>query len=185
MCIRDRYGTVRTTGYGYSLWEFQVFGTFGPVPTPTPTATPVTSTGSCGTTNVALNKAATTSSTENAGTPASAAFDGNTATRWSSAASDPQWVEVDLGSSMSICQVGLNWEAAYGKAFQIQLSSDNTNWTSIYATLNGTGGNQTLIVGGTGRYVRMYGTARGTGYGYSLWESVSYTHLTLPTIYSV
>jgi beta-glucosidase len=25
-------------------------------------------------------------------------------------------------------------------------------------------------VSGSGRYVRMYGTARATGYGYSIWE---------------
>jgi hypothetical protein len=31
-------------------------------------------------------------------------------------------------------------------------------------------GTQTLSVSGTGRYLRMYGTVRGTGYGYSLWE---------------
>ena len=37
-------------------------------------------------------------------------------------------------------------------------------------TTTGAGGTQTLNVTGTGRYVRMYGTARGTGYGYSLWE---------------
>ncbi|WP_407647227.1 discoidin domain-containing protein [Actinacidiphila soli] len=35
-------------------------------------------------------KAATASSTENAGSPASAAVDGDTGTRWSSAFSDPQ-----------------------------------------------------------------------------------------------
>ena len=40
---------------------------------------------------------ATASSTENASFPASAAVDGNTGTRWSSAFSDPQWLEVDLG----------------------------------------------------------------------------------------
>jgi beta-glucanase (GH16 family) len=34
----------------------------------------------------------------------------------------------------------------------------------------GTGFKQTLTVNGTGRYVRMYGTARSTGYGYSLWD---------------
>ena len=28
---------------------------------------------------------------------------------------------------------------------------------------------------GTGRYVRMYGTTRATGYGYSLWEFAIYT----------
>src|SRR5712691_10378578 len=154
------YGTARATGYGYSLWEFQVFGTLG-------------SGGggsSCGTTNAALNRPATASSAENAGTPASAAVDGNTGTRWSSAFSDPQWLEVDLGSSQTICQVTLNWEAAFAKAFQIQTSPDGTNWTSIFSTTTGTGGIQTLNVSGTGRYIRMLGTVRATQFGYSLWE---------------
>jgi hypothetical protein len=45
-----------------------------------------------------LGKTTTASSTENAGFPAADATDGNTGTRWSSAFSDPQWLEVDLGS---------------------------------------------------------------------------------------
>jgi hypothetical protein len=126
--------------------------------------------GGCGTTNIALNKTATASSTESGAYPASAAVDGSTGTRWSSAFSDPQWLEVDLGSSQSICQVVLQWETAYGKAFQIQTSADGSTWTTIYSTTTGTGGTQTLPVTGTGRYIRMYGTARGTPYGYSLWE---------------
>src|ERR1700729_3528279 len=133
--------------------------------------------GTCGTTNPALNKTATASSTENAGTPAADAVDGNTGTRWSSAFSDPQWLEVDLGSSQAICQVTLNWETAYAKAFQIQTSADGTNWTTIYSTTTGTGGTQTLSVTGTGRYIRMYGTARATQYGYSLWEFSVYGSL--------
>jgi hypothetical protein len=71
--------------------------------------------------------------------------------------------------------VTLNWETAYGKAFSIQTSPDGTNWTTIYSTTTGTGGVQALTVSGTGRYVRMYGTARGTQYGYSLWEFDVYT----------
>ncbi|MBM9508113.1 discoidin domain-containing protein [Actinacidiphila acididurans] len=115
-------------------------------------------------------KTATASSTENAGTPASAAVDGNTGTRWSSAFSDPQWLQVDLGATDTITSVTLNWETAAGKAFQIQTSNDATNWTTVYSTTTGTGGVQNLAVNGSGRYVRMYGTARTTGYGYSLWE---------------
>jgi len=126
--------------------------------------------GGCGTTNLALNKTATASSAENAGFTAGAAVDGNTGTRWSSAFSDPQWLEVDLGSTQSICQVVLNWEAAYATAFQIQTSTDNATWTSIYSTTSGAGGTQTLNVTGSGRYIRMNGTARATQYGYSLWE---------------
>jgi hypothetical protein len=156
------YGTARGTQYGYSLWEFQVFGSSS-------------GGGTCGTTNVAQGKTATASSTENAGFPASNAVDGNTGTRWSSAFSDPQWLEVDLGSTQPICQVVLQWEAAYGKAFQIQTSADNSTWTTIYSTTAGTGGTQTLPVTGSGRYIRMYGTARGTQYGYSLWEFQVYS----------
>jgi len=140
-----------------------------------PGAASTAAAASCGTTNVALGKTATASSTENAGFPASNAVDGNTGTRWSSAFSDPQWLEVDLGSSQSICQVTLQWETAYGKAFQIQVSSDGSTWTTIYSTTAGTGGIQSLNVSGTGRYIRMYGTARATPYGYSLWEFQVYT----------
>ncbi|MDX6262164.1 MAG: hypothetical protein QOH84_3852, partial [Kribbellaceae bacterium] len=157
-------GTQRGTGYGYSLWEFQVYGGTDGGPT------------ACGTANAAQGKTATASSTENGGTPASAAVDGNPGTRWSSAATDAQWIQVDLGSTQTICQVGLSWEAAYGKSFQIQ-TSDNAGgpWNSIYTTTTGTGGNQTLDVTGSGRYLRVNGTQRGTGYGYSLWELVVHT----------
>ena len=77
---------------------------------------------------------------------------------------------MDLGATDTISQVVLTWEAAYGKSFQIQTSTNGSTWTSIYSTTTGTGGTQTLNVSGSGRYVRMYGTARATSYGYSLWE---------------
>jgi F5/8 type C domain len=112
----------------------------------------------------------TASSTENSGTPASAAVDGNTGTRWSSAFSDPQWLQVDLGTTATVSKVVINWETAYGKAFQIQTSADGSAWSTIYSTTTGTGGTQTLTVSGTGRYVRLYGTQRATQYGYSVWE---------------
>jgi len=119
----------------------------------------------CGTTDLALNQPTTASSLENASFTAADATDGNLGTRWSSAFSDPQWLEVDLGSVKSICQVGLNWETAYATGFQIQTSNDNATWTTIYSTTTGTGGNQVLSVSGSGRYIRMYGTVRDTQYG--------------------
>jgi hypothetical protein len=133
-------------------------------------AAPKATAATCGTTDIALNHTATASSLENASFPASNAVDGNLNTRWSSQFSDPQWLEVDLGATQNICQVTLNWETAYGKAFQIQTSNDNSTWTTIYSTTTGTGGTQTLSVTGSGRYIRMYGTVRGTQWGYSLWE---------------
>jgi hypothetical protein len=113
---------------------------------------------------------ATASSVEGTGYAAGAAFDGSTATRWASAFSDPQWIQVDLGGTATVSQVVLNWEGAYARGFKIQTSADGTSWNDIYSTTTATGGNQTLGVSGSARYVRMYGTARATGYGYSLWE---------------
>ncbi|MGW3664986.1 discoidin domain-containing protein [Streptomyces sp. NPDC005141] len=158
------YGVHRGTQYGYSLWEFQVFGDGGTTPPAT-----------CDTANAAQGKSATASSTENAGTPASAAFDGNTGTRWSSAASDPQWVQVDLGATRDLCGIDLNWEVAYGKSFQIQASADGQNWTTLKTVTDGTVGKTSYDVSGQGRYVRINGTTRGTVYGYSLWEVAVHT----------
>jgi len=129
----------------------------------------------CGTANAALNRPASASSTENAGTPASAAVDGDTGTRWSSAFSDPQWIQVDLGAPTGICQVVLHWETAYASGFQLQISADATTWSTVYSTTTGAGGTQTLDVSGTGRYLRVYGTVRATGWGYSLWELAVHT----------
>ncbi|MCX0242493.1 MULTISPECIES: discoidin domain-containing protein [Streptomyces] len=115
-------------------------------------------------------KTVTTSSQESAGTPATAAVDGDNGTRWSSAFSDPQWIKVDLGASASVSQIALRWEAAYAKSYKIEFSTDNNTWSTAYSTTTGPGGNETLNVSGTARYVRLTGTARATGYGYSLWE---------------
>lgn len=115
-------------------------------------------------------KPVTASSQENYGTPASGAVDGDLTTRWSSAASDPQWIRIDLGAPAAVSQVVLRWETAYAKAYRIELSADGTTWSTAYSTASGTGGTETLNVSGTARYVRMYGVSRATQYGYSLWE---------------
>jgi hypothetical protein len=122
------------------------------------------------TTNKALNRPVTASSTEAASLAASYAVDGSATTRWSSQFADPQWIQVDLGSPMSVSRVVLRWETAYGSSYQIQTSADAINWSAIYSTTIGDGGVDDLTVSGTGRYVRLYGSARGTGWGYSLFE---------------
>ncbi len=125
--------------------------------------------------NIAKGKAAKASSLEGSGYEASKAFDGNASTRWASKeGSDPQWIYVDLGKTYSVNKVKLNWEAAYGKNYKIQVSSDSgspVNWTDVYTKTNGKGGAEEIsFTAQDARYVRMYGTARGTSYGYSLYE---------------
>ncbi len=113
---------------------------------------------------------ASASSSESSRYPASYAVDGKTTTRWSSAFSDPQWIYVDLGSTAAVSRVVLQWETAYGRAYQIQVSPDASNWTTVFSTSSGLGGVDDLAVSGSGRFVRMLGTQRGTQWGYSLFE---------------
>ncbi|MFF7468557.1 discoidin domain-containing protein [Streptomyces sp. NPDC008092] len=121
-------------------------------------------------TPLSQGKTATASSEENAGTAAGNAVDGNTGTRWSSAFTDDQWLQVDLGATAQVSQVVLNWETAYGKDYKVQISSDGSNWTDLQSVTGGDGGTDTLTVSGQGRYVRMLGVHRATQWGYSLWE---------------
>ncbi|MFF0306250.1 glycosyl hydrolase [Streptosporangium sp. NPDC004379] len=144
-----------------------------PDPTVTPTATPTvtpTTTPTVPPGNLALNRPAASSSNESSAQGPGLAVDGDPGTRWSSLYSDPQWIRVDLGVVRPVVHVTLNWEAAYAKGYQIQVSDDAVNWTTVYSTVTGDGGIDDLTLSGSGRYVRMYGTARGTSWGYSLHE---------------
>ncbi|MFE1829063.1 discoidin domain-containing protein [Streptomyces yangpuensis] len=126
---------------------------------------------------------ATASSIEGAGTPASAAVDGDNGTRWSSQFADPQWIQVDLGVTARLSQVVLRWETAHARAYRIELSTNGTDWTTAYSTAAGPGGVQTLDITGTARHVRVHGTQRATAWGYSLWEFQVYgTTDTGPTL---
>jgi hypothetical protein len=121
--------------------------------------------------NLALLKPVLVSSTENGTTPGSGAVDGNFGTRWSSAFSDPQWIQVDLGEAYAINQVKITWEPAYAKDYLIQLSDNGTDWSTVKTITGNTGLlNNHADVSGEGRYVRIYGTTRGTPYGYSIYE---------------
>jgi len=125
-------------------------------------------------TNLLTGGVATASSVETSAFPASNAIDGSTTTRWSSLRSDPQWITVDLNGTHTVNAVRINWEAAYASQYQIQISADNATWTTL-ASRTGSGGNEVITgLSGTGRYLRILGTQRGTIYGYSIWELGAY-----------
>ncbi|MEV6976992.1 discoidin domain-containing protein [Kitasatospora sp. NPDC093806] len=121
---------------------------------------------------ISQGKAATASSTEGSSYAAGKAFDGSTSTRWASEeGKDPQWLRVDLGGNATISRVKLSWEAAYAKAYRLEVSADGVVWTTAAEEKAGNGGTDDWpALTAKGRYVRMYGTARGTSYGYSLFE---------------
>jgi hypothetical protein len=143
-------GTKRGTGFGYSLFEFAVYP-YDPNP------------------NLALGKTATTSPSPIQS--ADNAFDGSGTTRWESAYTDAQFIMVDLGSVQTIDRIRLTWESALGKDFTLDVSTDGSTWeTAMPVTGNTSTSNEYANLGKRGRYVRMNGTARGTVYGYSLYE---------------
>ncbi|UVS78824.1 ThuA domain-containing protein [Actinokineospora sp. UTMC 2448] len=121
--------------------------------------------------DVARNRPATASSVESAAYPASAAVDGDPGTRWSSQFADPQWIQVDLGATGPVSRVKLTWETAYGSGYQVRTSTDGATWTTVRTVTGGDGGVDDLTgLTASGRYVRVHGTARATGWGYSLWS---------------
>ncbi|OJF16038.1 hypothetical protein BG844_01315 [Couchioplanes caeruleus subsp. caeruleus] len=124
--------------------------------------------------NLAGNAAASASSTEwNPFTSYAPgrAVDGDPATRWASGWSDDQWLRIDLGSARVVRSVTLDWEHAYGKAYRIEVSTDDRTWQTVWSTTTGDGGLDTARFTATSaRYLRVHGVQRGTGWGYSLKE---------------
>jgi beta-glucanase (GH16 family) len=122
-------------------------------------------------TNVAVGKTVTCSGVENDAYAIINLTDNNTATRWASNFADDAWFIIDLGSSFQINQLILNWEAAYGSKYEILVSADGQNYTSLLSQTNGSGGVETLNFNTvTAKYVKFQGIERALPYGYSLWE---------------
>lgn len=97
--------------------------------------------------------------------------DGKEDTRWAARKADNEWITIDLKSVREIGGIRLNWEAAYGKAYKIQISNDGQSWEEIYKTDEGHEGVETITFPEKeARYVRMLGIELGWWFGYSLWS---------------
>ena len=126
--------------------------------------------------NLALNKTATASSVNGSNTAGNAIVSSTymnfTDKRWESAASDPQWIRVDLGSAMDVNRVILKWHENAGKSFKIQVSNDASTWNDVYSTEKGGSRTVTDVTFDRtkARYVRMNGTRRTGSKGYSLFD---------------
>jgi hypothetical protein len=118
--------------------------------------------------NLALNKTATASSANGTNVATNVTvpktYQDYINYRWESDASDPQWIMVDLGAPTDINQVILKWGMNFAKAFKIQVSTDAAVWTDVFSTSHGASYSVTdeIFKTTTARYVRMYGTQRGT-----------------------
>ena len=108
-------------------------------------------------TNLALNRPAFASSVYSTLAP-SLAVDGAGSTRWSSNFSDNEWWYADLGATYTLSKVVINWEAAYAKTYDLQVSQDAVTWTTFFSGTNTFPANagrdrRRVTTPGTGRYV--------------------------------
>jgi CxxC motif-containing protein (DUF1111 family) len=119
---------------------------------------------------------ATASSSERGDLSASAAIDHDQGTRWGSGFTDNESLTLDFGKSESITRVRIDWENAHASQYVLEVSDDNTNWTTIKAVDNSPGGTEDLTgLHGQGRYLRMKGIKRSSNYGYSIFEIQAFT----------
>ncbi|MCW3839570.1 discoidin domain-containing protein [Micromonospora yasonensis] len=136
---------------GYALWSMRVFDA----------------------PDLALRRPTTASSSEVPSLGPENATDGDAKTRWASAYRDGEWIQVDLGSPQPVQRVLLDWETASGRDYDLQVSDDATNWRTVAAIRDKPSGarvDELTFAPVTGRYVRMQGIRRASGFGYSLWR---------------
>lgn len=122
--VATRRHEVNGAFYGYSIYEFEVFGFSNNTNN-----------------NLIVTQNATTavsaSNTENSYVPTNA-FDGNPETRWSTRNFQNQTLLIDFGALATVSRVYISWEYAYATNFTIQYARtqadvDANNW-SPFAT---------------------------------------------------
>lgn len=128
--------------------------------------------------NLALRKPTTATSQENDGMGADKATDGDAGTRWGSVwgdaytedYKDDQCLTVDLQGLYSINRVRVLWQAARAKLYELQVSTDGVEWTTVSRPEDSPEDETIVFDEVTARYVRMQGIKRNMGYGYSIFE---------------
>ena len=117
---------------------------------------------------------------------AAAAVDGDPFTAWSSKKSDPQWLQVDLGSRQRVGGVMLLWTKAHARDYAVQFSPDGRAWIDAETRTNKRDfygdADVVRLAPASARHVRIHATRRGTTWGgYSLEELRVYPSLPAPT----
>ena len=174
--------------YGYSLYEFQVYGTNGVVERPVDYGV-----------NLALNKPVKSKSNivksgdtekevntrdewwmydsdgnlrEDAynNVKPENAVDGNTKSSFTSYQGDDQWIYVDFQKEYTIGRVVVNFNSDAAKMYDIQVSSDAKTWTTVHRNLRGYANmiDDVTMYQKNVRYVRILGYTKvesGSGVG--------------------
>jgi hypothetical protein len=141
-----------------SLWELQVWG------------------ARTRSRNLALGKAAYATTRSAIDHAPAKAIDGIASTGWSSTQGGPQSLFVDLGQTYEIERVVIQWGAAYGTRYQVQVLDDGLGpavgpWRTVHENWRGEGGTDDCrFAPTTGRYVKVYVSGERGRQGVSIQE---------------
>ncbi len=145
--------------WGYSFWEFEVYGTGAQAPSA----------------NIALNKTGLTNRPGNGA--ASNGIDGNSNTRFESehGGNYELTYTIDLGSTFSVDKIAINWEAITTAASKFKVetaTSENGPWTTVYTKSSGDPimNFETTFTAIDARYVKLTAYEKTGPWGYSFWE---------------
>ena len=102
------------------------------------------------------------------------AFDGNSSTRWASAVPfnrKGEWLQVDLGKSVSISDISIHWEIAHALEYKILVSDNGKTFKTVHTRTGSKGGAETIKgLKAKGRFVRMLATKPASHPLVSIWE---------------
>jgi hypothetical protein len=123
------------------------------------------------TTDLAFMKPAHCSGIESSFTSPDLAVDGDNKTRWSSDFKDGAWWKIDLQHQVTPNSIGIVWEGAYAKSFNVQISADNKKWQTFYSNPTFEGGTSVIpnAASLSGRFLKVNCVTRATEYGSSFY----------------
>jgi hypothetical protein len=104
---------------------------------------------------------------------AATAADGSLLTHWEANANkpDPQWLAVDLQTTVTVSRIELVWKKHFAKCYAIQVSTDGLAWTDVATTDAGKGGVESHTFAPVpARWVRFYVQKRADRSGYQIQE---------------
>lgn len=97
--------------------------------------------------------------------------DGSLDTRWQANWGADQWLTMDMGKSNKIGGVRLHWEPAYGKGYDILVSSDGVNYTTVASVTDGDGAIDEIFFDAVdAQHIKIDFNTMGGQFGYSLYE---------------
>lgn len=159
--------------WGYSIWEFEVYGSIvTPLGPNVALGAPVVASSAIASELNAVDGDGGTGEADYSGGCGGCDF-------WASATDVPeQWIYVDLGSLRPLYQLILYWrQFAYATDFTIEVSANATDWTTTHTvTGNSAYVNTFDLTGYEARYVRMSATAAAANFGYGLYEMEVYDY---------